>query len=126
MSRELEWPLRGWDAVEAGNLTVRELRRLYVSIYPGVHVPRGAELCAVSRAQAAWLWSRQRGVVAGLSASAMLGSRWIEPGHPAELMTRGNMVGGAMPDPRLIAASCQTCHSEIHGSNSPAGARFER
>ncbi len=49
-----------------------------------------------------------------------------QTGHPAELMTRGNMPMGPMPDPRLIASSCQTCHSEIHGSNSPAGARFER
>ena len=49
-----------------------------------------------------------------------------QSGHPAELMTQGNMALGPVPDPRLIGSSCQTCHSEIHGSNSPAGARFER
>jgi|HubBroStandDraft_2_1064218.scaffolds.fasta_scaffold02996_3 DmsE family decaheme c-type cytochrome len=47
-------------------------------------------------------------------------------GHPAELLTSGNMPMGAIPDPRLMGSSCQNCHSEIHGSNSPAGARFER
>jgi DmsE family decaheme c-type cytochrome len=47
-------------------------------------------------------------------------------GHPAQLMTRGNLAGGPMPDPRLIATSCQTCHVNIHGSNDPSGARFER
>jgi DmsE family decaheme c-type cytochrome len=49
-----------------------------------------------------------------------------QDGHPAQLMTRGNLAMGPAPDPRLISTSCQTCHVNIHGSNSPAGARFER
>jgi DmsE family decaheme c-type cytochrome len=49
-----------------------------------------------------------------------------QSGHPAELLTTGNLPMGTIPDPRLIGSSCQTCHSEIHGSNSPSGARFER
>ena len=49
-----------------------------------------------------------------------------QTGHPASLMTMGNIPLGPNPDQRLIGVSCQTCHSEIHGSNSPAGARFER
>ena len=47
-------------------------------------------------------------------------------GHPAQLMTMGNLAGGPRPDPRLIGTSCQTCHVNIHGSNDPSGARFER
>ncbi|MDZ5650121.1 DmsE family decaheme c-type cytochrome [Nitrospirillum sp. BR 11828] len=47
-------------------------------------------------------------------------------GHPSGLLTAGNMARGPGPDPRLIATSCQTCHVNIHGSNSPSGARFER
>lgn len=49
-----------------------------------------------------------------------------QAGHPAQLMTAGNLPLGIMPDPRLVATSCQTCHVDIHGSNSPSGARFER
>jgi DmsE family decaheme c-type cytochrome len=49
-----------------------------------------------------------------------------QDGHPAQLLTRGNLPGGPMPDPRLISTSCQTCHVNIHGSNDPSGARFER
>ena len=86
MADELEWPLRGWEAVEAEALTARQLRRFYAPVYPGVHNPRGAELSAAQRAIAAWLWSRRRGVVAGLSAAALLGTKWIEPGLPAELI----------------------------------------
>lgn len=83
---ELEWPFRGWEAVEAGLLSVRELRRFYVPVYPSVYVPRGVELSASQRAEAAWLWSRRQGVAAGLSAAALLGAKWIEPGLPAELI----------------------------------------
>jgi hypothetical protein len=83
---EIQWPFRGWDAVETGALSIRQLRRFYVPVYPGVHVPRGVELTAVERTRAAWLWSRRSGVAAGLSASALLGTKWIESGLPAELI----------------------------------------
>ena len=49
-----------------------------------------------------------------------------QDGHPGQLLTMGNLPGGLRPDPRLIATSCQTCHVNIHGSNSPSGPRFER
>ncbi|HYM19235.1 MAG TPA: DmsE family decaheme c-type cytochrome [Micropepsaceae bacterium] len=47
-------------------------------------------------------------------------------GHPAELLTRGYLANGPLPDVRLINRSCSNCHAQIHGSNSPAGSRFER
>jgi len=49
-----------------------------------------------------------------------------QDGHPGQLLTMGNLALGPRPDPRLIATSCQTCHVNIHGSNSPSGPRFER
>ena len=49
-----------------------------------------------------------------------------QDGHPAQLLTSGNLPRGPMPDPRLISTSCQTCHVNVHGSNDPSGARFER
>ncbi len=53
---ELTWPLRGSDAVDRGLLSVQALRRFYVPAWPGLHIPRGAELSAVQRAEAAYLW----------------------------------------------------------------------
>ncbi len=100
MGEQLEWPFRGWEAVEAGVLSVRELRRFYVPVYPGVHVPRGVELSAVQRARAAWLWSHRRGVIAGLSAAATLGAKWIAPGLPAELIHTNRR-----PPPMLVVHS---------------------
>ncbi|HEX7321612.1 MAG TPA: hypothetical protein VF299_01575 [Mycobacterium sp.] len=84
--RKLEWPFRAAEALKAGALTLRELRRFHTAVYPGVWVPRGIELTPPQRAWAAWLWSGRDGVVAGLSAAAVLGAKWIEPGTPAELI----------------------------------------
>ena len=82
----IDWPFRADEALAAGAVTFRELRRFHTAIYPGVWVPRGVEPCADERARAAWLWSGRAGVIARLAASAMLGAKWIEPGLPAELI----------------------------------------
>ena len=81
-----DWPFRGAEAVASGALSQRQLKAFYTAVYPGVYVPRWVELSAIQRARAAWLWSRRSGVVSGLSASAMLGTKWIEPTHPAEVV----------------------------------------
>jgi hypothetical protein len=80
------WPFIAAEALEAGVLTFRELRRFHEAVYPGVWAPRGVELTPVRRALAAWLWSGRRGVLAGLSASALHGAKWVEPGTSAELV----------------------------------------
>lgn len=95
-----EWPFRGAEAVEAGVLSARELARFYTAVYPGVYAPRYVDLSATQRARAAWLWSRHRGVLAGLSASVMLGAKWIEPVNPAELVHRNRR-----PPPMLTVHS---------------------
>ena len=47
-------------------------------------------------------------------------------GHMNDLFTRGNLANGSRPDARLIGRSCQNCHTQIHGSNHPSGAKFHR
>ena len=47
--------------------------------------------------------------------------------HQAPLYNAGQLLGGgAAPNSRVLGRSCQNCHSQIHGSNHPAGARFQR
>lgn len=84
--RAIPWPFLAAEALDAHALTFRELRRFHTVIYPGVWAPRGVEIGAVERARAAWLWSGRRGVIAGLSASAVLGAKWIDAETPAELV----------------------------------------
>jgi len=82
----IEWPFRGPEAVDNGTLTLRELRRFNRAVYPAIWIPRDATLSPQEMARAAWLWSGRRGVVAGLSASAMLGAKWIDAGNRPELI----------------------------------------
>ncbi len=76
----------GSEALAVGALTPHELRSRYVPLHKDVYVPRDAELTAVLRAKACWLRSRRRGVLAGFSASALHGSKWIDPTLPAAII----------------------------------------
>jgi hypothetical protein len=83
---ELDWPFLGVEALAAKTIPERAMRSLYTPVYPGVYVPWGFDLTASQRAQAAWLWSRRRAVVAGNSAAALLGAKWVSPALDAELV----------------------------------------
>jgi hypothetical protein len=79
-------PFSAAAALDAGALTFRELRRFHRGIHPGVWAPRGVDLSPDQRIQAAWLWSNRASVLAGLSASAMLGAKWIDDDADVELI----------------------------------------
>ncbi|EHI12063.1 type IV toxin-antitoxin system AbiEi family antitoxin [Mycolicibacterium thermoresistibile] len=79
-------PFIGSAALAAGQLTSHALRSRFVAVYRDVYVPRGTEITAEVRARSAWLWSRRRGVVAGQSAAALHGAKWVDPRRPAELL----------------------------------------
>ena len=92
----IEWPFIGAEALAAGTIPERAMRRLFVQLYPGVFVPRGVEPSAQRRAEAAWLWSGRRGVVAGQSAAAVLGVEWVEGSQPAELIHDNRRAPGQL------------------------------
>lgn len=75
----------GAEAVAGGRLNRYQLSKHYHQVFRGVYVPRGMKLTPVDKAVAAWLWSGRRATVAGLSAAALHGSKWIDVKHPAEL-----------------------------------------
>ena len=79
-------PFLGSEALAVGALTAYELRSRYVPLHKDVYVPKNAELTPVLRAKACWLRSRRRGVLAGFSASALHGSKWIDPARPAAII----------------------------------------
>ncbi|MGF2946098.1 hypothetical protein [Mycobacterium sp. Lab-001] len=76
----------GSEAVVAGRVTPYALRSRFTAIHRGIYVPRDTQVTAALRAEAAWLWSRRRGVVAGCSASALHGAKWVDGNAPAELI----------------------------------------
>ena len=88
-------PFLGSEALAAGVLTPYELRSRYVAVHKDVYLPRDAELTAVLRAKACWLRSRRRGVLAGYSASALHGAKWIDSTRPAAIIdTNRHTVAG--------------------------------
>jgi very-short-patch-repair endonuclease len=82
----METPFIGREALDANLLNRHALRSRFAAIYPGVYVPAGVALTVRDRACAAWLWSRRNGVLAGRSAAAIHGSKWVSPNAPAELL----------------------------------------
>jgi very-short-patch-repair endonuclease len=79
-------PFIGSDAIASGSLTLYALRNRFVPIHRNIFIPRDAEVTAVVRAKAAWLWSQRRGVIAGRSASALHGAKWVDANRPAEII----------------------------------------
>lgn len=83
-------PFLGSDAVRQGRLTRTALRRDHRRIYRDVYIRRTDEIDAKTRACAAWLFSRGKAVVAGQSAAAIHGNKWIAADHRAELIWHGH------------------------------------
>ncbi|MBU9763929.1 hypothetical protein FR943_08750 [Mycobacterium sp. TNTM28] len=79
-------PFVGSEALAARKLNRYQLTTRYDMLHWDVYVPRGAVLKPVDKAVAAWLWSGRRAVVAGVSAAALHGAKWIRAEHPAELI----------------------------------------
>jgi hypothetical protein len=78
----------GSRAVGGGQLTRHHLRTRFEAVLPDVYVPEFAEMTTADRARAAVLWSRGRGVVAGVTAAALHGARWVDDGEAVELIWR--------------------------------------
>ncbi len=112
---EIQWPFRASEQLHAGNLTFRELRRFHQAVYPGVWIPRGAELDAIGHARAAWLWSRRRGVLCSLSAAAVQGAKWIDSDAPAELIHSNRR-----PPPGIVVRSEVLDPGETQQVDGPA------
>ena len=68
-----------------GKISDWRLHRDYRPVYRNVYVSKQATLTALTRARAAWLWSGGDATLTGLSAAAVLGTKWVDVDEPAEL-----------------------------------------
>ena len=76
-------PFIGSEAVARGTLTRHELRTRFVAIHRDIYLAKDGDLTAVIRAKACWLRARGHGILAGFSASALHGAKWIDAKVPA-------------------------------------------
>lgn len=75
----------GSEAFAAGTVSKYDLRARYRRVLPDVYIAKGAPLSLRDRTVAAWLWSRRRGVISGVAASALHGARWVDDDAVIEL-----------------------------------------
>jgi hypothetical protein len=79
-------PFLGSEALAAGSLTKYELHSRYLRLHQDVYLSRDTDITAVVRAKAPWLWTGRRGTIAGFSAAAIHGSKWVDAKLPAEVI----------------------------------------
>jgi hypothetical protein len=83
---EYERPFVGSEALSRGVLKRHQLRAGFRAVFPDVYIRKDDPLALRQRAAAAWLWSHRQGVVAGLTAAALHGSKWVPDDAPIELI----------------------------------------
>jgi hypothetical protein len=79
-------PFIGSEAVAAGIASDSQLRRHFTRVFRDVYVSQGTELTPALRSRGAWLWSRRRGIIAGFSAAALHGSKWVDTARPVDII----------------------------------------
>ena len=81
-------PFIGSEAMASGALRRHQLRSRFRAVFPDVYVPREQQLTLNlrQRAVAAWLWSHRQGIIAGLTAAAWHGSKWVDEQLLVELI----------------------------------------
>lgn len=79
-------PFLGSEAVASGAVTRSQLSTRYARLFRDVYVHRDVQVTAALRAKAGWLWAKRQGVVAGVSAAALHGSKWIEDATTVDLI----------------------------------------
>jgi hypothetical protein len=82
----MEEPFIGSEAVASGALIKSVLRTQYIRLFRDVYVSPDTEITPQVRAHAGWLWSGRRGIIAGLSASALHGAKWLDCSAPLEII----------------------------------------
>ncbi len=102
-------PFLGSEAVASGTLRRHQLRSRFRAVFPDVYVRRDLELTLRQRAMAAWLWSHRNGVIAGATAAAWHGTKWVDEQLPVELIW-----SNARPPRGLRTYDITLCPDELH------------
>ena len=79
-------PFLGTHALDNGLVTGYQLRTHYRAVYRNVYLANAVPLTPLRRARAAWLFGGPDVVLAGLSAAAIHGTKWLDVNAPAEII----------------------------------------
>lgn len=89
-----------------GELSRQDVRLRYRRLYRGVYLRNGAELTAAIRARAAWMATGAP--LVGISAAAVLGTKWLDCAAPAEILKSDRHA-----QPGMIAHSYRVRDDEL-------------
>lgn len=78
--------LIGSEALSSGVLSRHELTVGYRRLFPDVYLAKRADATLRHRTVGAWLWSRRRGVIAGVAAAALHGAPHVDADCEIELI----------------------------------------
>lgn len=96
----------GSEALSRGEVTPYQLRARFRRVFPDVYGPDGAQLSVSDLACGAWLWSRRRAVLSGVTASALHGAAWVDDRLPIEVNYPNNKT------PPGIVSHNNTLHAD--------------
>lgn len=100
-------PFLGSEALRQGAVTRHALRTRYRKVYRDVYIGTDTDLTAAVKARAAWLSTSA--TLVGLSAAAVLGTKWLDRAAPAEIM-RADRHGQR----GLVVRSYALADDEVH------------
>jgi len=102
-------PFRGSQALKRGAVTRSALRTRYRAVFRDVYIAKDANLTAAAKARAAWLSTGA--TLGGLSAAAVLGTKWLDAAAPAEIVRadRHGQRGIVVHSYQLADDEVQTC-----------------
>jgi hypothetical protein len=106
-------PFIGSEALQAGLIRKHQLRANFRAVLPDVYVACDFTPGLVDRARAAWLWSHRQGVLAGVTAAALHGAKWVDDAAPVELIwtnaraPRGVRTSATRLPPTEIGQVCE-------------------
>jgi hypothetical protein len=105
----VQTPFIGSEAVAAGRVRKHQLRSRFRVMFPDVYTDRQSEdVTTFHRAEAAWLWSRRGGVIAGLTAAKLHGAKYIDEDLPIELAWWGRR-----PPPGIVTHKVQLAADDV-------------
>lgn len=99
-------PFLGSHALARGAVTRNQLRTRYRAVFRDVYVDKNVELTAAAKARAAWMSTGA--ILAGHSAAAVLGTKWLDAAAPAEIV-RSDRHG----QPGIVVHSFRLADDEV-------------
>ena len=119
----INMPFRGSEAISRGVVTRNDLRTRYRAIFRDVYIAGDVAVTHAIKANAAWLSTGA--TLAGVSAAAALGTKWLKVSEPVEIIRGDRHSQRGMVVHTYELASDEVCHVGGMRVTTPARTAFD-